>query len=223
MKNITDLFFDLDDTLWDFRANSLKTFAFILEKNKIPVALCDFLKVYDPINREYWQLYRENKVSQEELSYKRFEKTFRNLNLSADSSKFRDDYAANLFNFGYLVSGVEDTLTYLNDKYQLHIISDGFLEIQKKKMQSSNIMRFFKTITCSDEVKATKPQARIYETALARAQTCKKNSVMIGDHLNFDVRGAMDFGLSAVYYNPSGNQNGNHTYIATISELKNIF
>ena len=66
MKHITDVFFDLDHTLWDFDKNSGLTFETIFKKHAVDLPLDEFLKVYEPINTKYWKLFRENKIQKHE-------------------------------------------------------------------------------------------------------------------------------------------------------------
>jgi len=85
LKNkITDIFFDLDHTLWDFEKNSALTFKKILNEHSVGLSLDDFLEVYVPINFEYWKLYREEQISKEELRYSRLKKTFDKLQFKAE-------------------------------------------------------------------------------------------------------------------------------------------
>ena len=80
MKHITDIFFDLDHTLWDFEKNSALAFDKVLKKHKITVELEVFLKHYVPLNFKYWELYRHDKITQDQLRYGRLKDTFDILN-----------------------------------------------------------------------------------------------------------------------------------------------
>ncbi|MGI9545709.1 MAG: YjjG family noncanonical pyrimidine nucleotidase, partial [Flavobacteriaceae bacterium] len=64
---ISDIFFDLDHTLWDFEKNSKLTFKKIFQSNEVRVNIDDFLEIYVPLNLEYWKLYREERISKAEL------------------------------------------------------------------------------------------------------------------------------------------------------------
>ena len=76
---VTDVFFDLDHTLWDFEKNSALTFDKILLANRVAVDLNDFLRVYVPLNLEFWKLYRDGKIIKEDLRYQRLKQTFDSL------------------------------------------------------------------------------------------------------------------------------------------------
>ena len=101
-KQITDVFFDLDHTLWDFEKNSALTFERIFDKLNIYLNLDDFLKVYNGINHQYWKMYREDKISQEELRSLRLIKTFQAIDFDFDPIKIdliSDLYILNLSSF----------------------------------------------------------------------------------------------------------------------------
>ena len=131
-KEVTDIFFDLDHTLWDFEKNSALTFEMILSKKEVEVDLHDFLDVYRPINLSYWKLYREEKISKEDLRYRRLRNTFDALNLSISDNiilQLAEEYIELLSSFGHLIPNAMEVLSYLRPKYRLHIITNGFKEI----------------------------------------------------------------------------------------------
>ena len=152
MKHITHVFFDLDHTLWDFDRNSALTFEKIFAKRQIQLTLSDFLAVYEPVNLRYWKLYREAKIDKVDLRYHRLKDVFTELNypISYDAiHDISDDYIKYLTTFTHLIEGTIEILDYLYGKYQLHIITNGFEEVQHSKMNHSKISHYFKTVTNS--------------------------------------------------------------------------
>lgn len=203
-KEITDVFFDLDHTLWDFDRNSGLAFATILEKNKIDVDLQDFLEVYSPINFQYWKWYREERVTKVQLRYGRFKKTFDALNMKVTDDtidKLSEDYIIHLPDHNYLFDGTVELLDYLKQHYKLHIITNGFEEVQMKKLKNSNIDVYFDTVTTSEAAGAKKPNPRIFEVALKAAQTTPEKSMMIGDTYEADILGAEGMNMKTICYN----------------------
>lgn len=202
--NITDVFFDLDHTLWDFEKNSALAFETVFKMQDLEVDMTHFLQFYVPINRQYWERYRKDEISQKELRYGRLKDTF-------DLIKFpvTDDlvevlsveYIHYLPKFNHLFDGTIEILDYLKSKYNLHIITNGFAEIQGNKLDNSYISHYFKTITNSEMAGVKKPNQKIFDFALNLAQTKKENSIMIGDCIEADVQGALDAGLDAVFFN----------------------
>jgi len=200
---ISDVFFDLDHTLWDFEKNSALAFGAIFEKYQIGVDLDTFLKHYIPVNVRYWQLYQYDKVTQQELRYGRLREVFDLLDYEISDEMIlllSVDYITFLPQFNHLFDGAIEILEYLNSKYKLHIITNGFHEIQHNKLKNSNIGHYFQTITNSETAGVKKPNALIFEHAINLAKTTKQNSIMIGDSLDADIHGALDFGLDAILF-----------------------
>jgi len=204
VKNINDIFWDLDHTLWDFDRNSDLTFLKILNENNIKVDISLFLKVYHPINRKYWDLYRLNKVSKAHLRFYRLSDTFKELCVEVSDNqvnKLSIDYINHLSDFNYLIPNALTILEEFNLNYNMHIITNGFKEVQNKKLEKSGLLKYFKTITISENVGFKKPSKEIFLHAITRANAVIDNSVMIGDNFNADIIGAKNIGMKAVFYN----------------------
>lgn len=202
--NITDIFFDLDHTLWDFDKNSNLTFIKIFKLNKLEIDIDVFLEAYHPINTNYWNLYRENKISKEKLRFYRLADTFKKLKIEVGDSmikKLSFDYIDYLSDFNHLIPGAIEILEYLENKYSMHIITNGFKEVQKKKLEKSTIAKYFKTITISEEVGYKKPSPIIFDYALKKANAINSNSLMIGDSYQVDILGAINVGVNAILFN----------------------
>ena len=202
--NVKHIFFDLDHTLWDFETNSAKAFEKIFKDNTITVSISVFLNYYKPINFEYWRLYRNEKISKEKLRYGRLKDTFDKMNYKISDdliSALSHEYIETLPMFNSLFEGTLELLDYLKPKYQLHIITNGFSEIQADKMKNSKIDTYFDKIITSDSVGVKKPNPKIFEYALKVANATKKESIMIGDSWEADIMGAKNFGIQAIYCN----------------------
>ncbi|WP_313803593.1 YjjG family noncanonical pyrimidine nucleotidase [Flavobacterium sp.] len=204
--NKTDIFFDLDHTLWDFERNSALTFETIFLKHQIDVNLKEFLKHYVPINQEYWVLYREEKIGHQELRYKRLKDSFDSVPFAIDDTTIdliSEEYIRFLPTFNHLFEGAMEVLEYLSGKYKLHIITNGFQEVQNGKLRNANIEHFFTTVTNSEMAGVKKPNPEIFEFALNLANAKKQSSLMIGDSFEADIEGALNIGLDAVFFNES--------------------
>ena len=203
-KNITDIFFDLDHTLWDFDKNSGLTFEKIFKINKVNIDISEFLKHYEPINLNYWKLYREEKIDKESLRFARLNDTFQAVNISVEKELIHllsEDYITHLSSFNHLFEGTIDLLEYLEPKYNLHIITNGFHQVQNEKLKNAKIYNYFKTVTNSEMVGVKKPNPKIFNHALGLAKTTKAQSIMIGDNYEADILGALDFGIDAICFN----------------------
>ncbi len=203
-NTISHIFFDFDHTLWDFEKNSALTFEKIFKLNNIDVDLDRFLEIYVPINFRYWKLYREEKIDKGSLRYGRLNDAFNLVNIKVKSSmihKLSEDYITYLSSFNHLFDGTIEILEYLYVKYKLHIITNGFKEIQQGKLNNANIDKYFVTVTNSEMVGAKKPNPKIFKHALNMAMAKEENSIMIGDNYEVDILGALNIGLDAIYFN----------------------
>ncbi|QRM88046.1 noncanonical pyrimidine nucleotidase, YjjG family [Lacinutrix sp. WUR7] len=226
-KNITDIFFDLDHTLWDFDKNSGLTFEKIFKINKVDIDVSEFLKHYEPINLNYWKLYREEKIDKESLRFARLNDTFQAVNISVEKElilQLSEDYITHLSSFNHLFEGTIDLLEYLEPKYNLHIITNGFHQVQNEKLKNANISNYFKTVTNSEMVGVKKPNPIIFNHALDLAKTTKPQSIMIGDNYEADIIGALNFGIDAICFNYHDFPlDANIKKVDSLLELKNYF
>lgn len=201
---VKDIFFDLDHTLWDFDKNSMLAFKRVFKKFKITIEFDAFLKIYEPINVEYWKKYREDKVSKENLRRGRLIDSFNFFDLIYSTEKIdeiADAYIQELPFDNHLFEGAVEILDYLILKYKLHIITNGFEEVQHKKLKNSGIDHYFSTVTTSEEVGLKKPNPKVFLTALNKANSFPTQSVMIGDSLEADILGANNIGMQTIFYN----------------------
>ncbi|GAA4076958.1 YjjG family noncanonical pyrimidine nucleotidase [Flavobacterium cheonanense] len=224
-NKITDIFFDLDHTLWDFDKNSELAFDKIFKENHPKVDTKSFVEIYAPINQACWKLYQVDKISHEELRYKRLKDSFDALNYSIsdeDINQMSVDYITYLPENNMLFDGAKEVLDYLNLKYKLHIITNGFAEVQYKKLNNSGISDYFISVTNSEMAGVKKPNPKIFEYALSKANANKQNSIMIGDCIDADVKGALDFGIDAIFFNESKIEIPSHIrQVNHLLELKN--
>ncbi|CAM3392668.1 2-haloalkanoic acid dehalogenase [Flavobacterium longum] len=217
---ITDVFFDLDHTLWDFERNSALAFAKVFETHGIALPLDVFLAHYVPLNLQYWERYRREEITQSELRYGRLKDAFNLMGYETSDELIHAlsaAYITYLPENNYLFDGAVDILSYLHGKYRLHIITNGFDEVQTRKIANANIGHFFTTVTNSEMAGVKKPHPDIFHHALKRAKVDKENCVMIGDCIDADVRGALDFGMDAIWFceQPEGVSQVKHVHRLT--------
>lgn len=220
---VTDIFFDLDHTLWDFEKNSALTFDKIFLDNDITVNLDDFLKTYVPINQDYWKLYREEKVSKQELRYQRLKKTFDIIGTSIEDrviNLLSDEYIAHLSSFNHIFPHTIEVLEYLHPNYKLHIITNGFQEIQDRKLKNAKIHHYFDQIINSEMAGVKKPNPKIFQQALTNAKVAPENALMVGDNLEADIIGAKNVGFHVLHFN--AHQEPKHEVCPMITSLNEI-
>lgn len=225
-KHKKHLFFDLDHTLWDFDRNSGFAFDTIFKNQGFDISLQDFLNIYIPRNQHYWKLYQVNQISHQDLRYYRLKDVFDALQFEVSDEiihQLSDDYIKYLPEYNHLFDGAIELLDYLKPNYQLHIITNGFSEVQDKKLNNSKIGHYFETITNSELAGQKKPNSIIFEYALGIAKASKEESIMIGDSFEADVLGALDFGIDAIFFNEHKTEINHDVYqVNHLLELKNI-
>ncbi len=227
MKNIKHIFFDLDHTLWNFEKNSALTFKFLLDKYNITIDLQKFLKVYMPINFSLWNLYRDDKITKDYLRHNRLKSTFEKLNIKIDSGlidKISNDYVKHLPDNNFLLPNAISVLDYLFQKYKLHIITNGFTEVQNTKISNSNLSKYFTCIIDSETVGVKKPHSKIFNYAYNISKAAYKNEcLMIGDNYQADVMGAINNGFKAIHLNSNNESyHENSLIISDLISLKEI-
>ena len=227
---IKHLFFDLDRTLWDFETNSFNELISLYNYHNLHqkgISLAEeFVKVYKKINEKCWERYRSNQLSKENLRFERFKETLEyfgiyNLELSI---KMGNDYVKNSPYRTILIPNTIELLTELQHNYQLHIITNGFQEVQHIKIDQSGLSKFFKIVVTSEMAGAKKPSPLIFNYALEKSGATVQNSVMIGDDLNTDIQGALKVGMKAIYFNPDQKSNNTNVWkeVSSLTEIINI-
>jgi putative hydrolase of the HAD superfamily len=220
---IKHVFFDLDHTLWDFEKNSAFTFQKLFKDYKVPIDVATFLDIYKPLNLAYWRMYREEKISKENLRYQRLKDAFDAVGFEASDDLINQlaiQYIELMPSFNHLFDGTFEILDYLKEKYQLHIITNGFEEVQSKKMKSANIEHYFNQVITSESVGVKKPNPRVFEHAVRVANATKENSIMIGDSLEADIEGALNYGLKAIYCDFENHKKESNAFITVNSLLE---
>jgi len=206
------LFFDLDHTIWDFDKNAEETLHELYDTYNLKdlgLNSADrFIETYTLNNHQLWADYHVGKISKQVLRETRFAKTFTDLGVSPEyiPHQFEDDYVAICPTKTNLFPQAHETLSYLKEKYTLHVISNGFKESTEMKINNNGLDIYFENVIISEVVGVNKPDRAIFDHALKLAQADVSESVMIGDSIEADIRGAQDYGMKAIYFNPEGKE-----------------
>lgn len=230
MKDYKHLFFDLDHTLWDFETNSRETLQELYEQHNLGslgvTSFKHFHETYLPINDKFWYMFHNGKVTKEQLRQGRFRATLSRFAIEDEAliESLAHGYLSTSPNKASLLPGAIEVLEYLDKKYALHIITNGFSEVQHIKINNSGLKPFFKNIIVSDEIGMKKPQPEIFMHALQLSGGEQSNTAMIGDSLFTDIEGARNVGIDTIYFNPKRNWHKAHvTYeIQSLQQLRDI-
>ncbi|MFT5858779.1 MAG: putative hydrolase of the HAD superfamily [Flavobacteriaceae bacterium] len=205
MKHI---FFDLDRTLWDFDKNSKFALESLYEEHRLGDHLRSFQSFYTKykkINADLWYQCAKGRVTKDVLRTKRFKDTLAHFEVRSEelTLKMSDGYVNLSPHQTRLFPNTLETLESLkNDNYQLHIITNGFKEVQFIKLEKSGLLPYFDVILCSEEVGHNKPARIVFDTALEMAKASVPQSVMIGDSYEADIVGAENVGMRSILFDP---------------------
>src|ERR1035437_9695496 len=205
--NYKTVFIDLDDTLWDFHANAKSSLQEIYEERNLGQFFDSFdqyFTIYAKRNVELWEMYGKGTISKEELSLERFQHPL--IQVGVDNAvlakEIGEQYLGLLPTRTMLVPFARELLDYLYPKYPLTIVSNGFVEVQYKKLHSCRIEQYFSYVVLSEAAEALKPDKRIFEYALQLNNAIAAETIMIGDSYEADIVGAHNAGIDQIYYNP---------------------
>lgn len=202
------LFFDLDHTLWDFETNARDTLHEVFEINALEKRGIEdkplFVKRYCYHNDCLWKKYTEGKIKQDLLRWKRMWLTLLDFKIADEllAKKMAAEFLERLPFKKNIFPHTREILQYLSDKnYRLHLVTNGFDKIQNEKLKSSELHHFFEAVITAEASNSLKPKAEIFEFALHKTGAEKKQSIMLGDNPDADIKGAMNAGLDTVFVN----------------------
>jgi putative hydrolase of the HAD superfamily len=207
--NYKHIFFDLDRTLWDFDQNMRLTLQEIFERHNLQSAFQDydvFHRTFVGHNDRLWDWYRKGTMKKEVLRYKRFDLTLRDAGIKNEflAQTIGEEYITESPRKTALIPHSIEVLDYLYKKYNLHIITNGFNEVQFTKIKLCGIDKYFQKVITSEMSGYHKPRTEAFMYLLSSLNAKKEEVLMIGDDLEIDIRGAKNTGMDQVYFNPEG-------------------
>lgn len=230
MEKVEHIFFDLDRTLWDFEKSAVQAFEKIFEKYNLGEKGIPSVKelhdVYTIHNNKLWDQYRVGEIEKEILRGLRFSLTLKDFNIIDENlgEEIGNEYIrispilVNLFPYSI------EILEYLYPLYKLHIITNGFSEVQDTKLKASGMDKYFTEIITSEAAGVKKPHPDIFKYALNKSGATIEESIMIGDDYEVDIIGARDVNMKQIFFDPfkKSKQNGSTYYINNLKEIEGI-
>lgn len=197
------LFLDLDDTILDFhKAERLAISKTIREFGVEPTE--EVLARYHQINCWHWEQLELGKLTRAEVLVNRFGALFEELGAEADAVLCARAYEHNLSIGHYFLPGAEEAVDRLSKKYRLFLASNGTASVQKGRMTSANLYRFFDKVFVSQEIGHNKPSKAYFDACFSQIPGFDPSkAIIVGDSLTSDIQGGINAGIKTVWVNPS--------------------
>ena len=210
VKRYAHVFFDLDHTLWDFRANSRETLGELYRDLELEGrgvgSPAELIEEFEAINDVLWRKYEGGQIDKAVLRVLRFRDTLLRFGVRDDklATRLGSEYLERCPQKKALHAGVPGLLAWLHGRVRMHVITNGFAEVQHVKLKSSGIEDRFAVVLTSEEAGAKKPDARIFMEAMRRAKATPEGSLMVGDNPYTDLAGARRVGMDQAHFTGDG-------------------
>lgn len=221
---ITTIFFDLDDTLFDFKKSESEA----IKKTFISLEIepsDDNANLYSSINKSCWEALERGEITRNELLTKRFDMLFSALSVERDSAEAKSIYEKNLAHSVFFIEGAEELIKDLSLKYSLYITTNGSATVQNSRLDISGIRKHFKGIFISEEIGFNKPSAHFFAYVLDKIPFAEKSEMLIvGDSPSSDILSGKNIGIKTCLFNPkkATAQPKADYEIYSLRELKNL-
>ncbi|MDD2436823.1 MAG: YjjG family noncanonical pyrimidine nucleotidase [Massilibacteroides sp.] len=228
--NYKNLFIDFDDTLWDTYHNNKECLEELYTDHhwdRYYASFEAFFSVYQPNNEQLWTQYRNHEIERQTLILERFAFVLRPMGIEdkMEILSVNRNFLQRTTKKTRLVPGAVELLDYLQSRYRLYILSNGFREVQEKKLENSGLAGYFRRMILSEDAGIQKPHKGIFDYALINTNSRRKETLMIGDSWEADICGAYQSGLDQLWFNPENKKaNGFEPTFAvcSLSQIKEI-
>lgn len=222
-----NLFIDLDDTLWATYHNNKECLEEIYTDyhlDRYYASFEAFFAIYWPHNELLWKQYRAGEIDRQTLILDRFLYMLRPVGIEDKKEvlAINNDFLRRTTTKTQLVPGAIELLEYLRPSYHMYILSNGFREVQEKKLRNSGLAPYFKRLILSEDAGIQKPHKGIFDFALINTNSRRNETLMIGDCFEADIFGAHQSKIDQVWLNPQGIAPQKITPTYTVSSLQEI-
>ncbi|MBI4526735.1 MAG: HAD-IA family hydrolase [Deltaproteobacteria bacterium] len=207
-KEYTAVLFDLDGTLIDFRACESNSIRRALHSVGISLGESlkweEFWQTYAPIKSRYWERRNRGEMTREEAILNSIRDSLAVLRLEESLARSVAKAYFRLFlNSNYAQPGAEETLRLLEGRFLLGLVSNGYKDAQRGRLEAAGLTQYFPTIIVSEEVGYEKPDPRIFQIALSEMRVTSCDTIYVGDSIEHDYKGALAAGIDFCHYDPS--------------------
>lgn len=226
-RTITTLLFDLDGTIWDFRTNAIASLKELYVMHRLDRFYSDFLdfhKRYAPCNHALWAAYARGEVTKDFLIVERFASPLREVGVLDETlpQALSCDFFICLSEKNQLMPNAMTAIQALQPRYDLAIVSNGFPEIQYKKMDGASLRPYFSQVILSEDVGAPKPTAQFFDAALRQCGCQRSEVLLIGDEYPTDIVGSFSAGIHSIWYNPQRLETPDDKHDLEINDLDEL-
>lgn len=219
---IKAILIDIDDTILDFKKSSKNAFINTIKDFNLTYK-DEYFSYFEQINSDLWRDQKLGKISIKNLFKKRSAMMIEYLGLCEDNNFFTETFSENLSHQAILVDGIEDLLSYLNNKYKLYAASNSVYKRQVSRLKKANLYNFFDGIFVSDTLGYEKPDGKFFEKIIDQIDFNKNEVIMIGDSLKSDIVGAKNAQIKSILFSEKDTENKIYNYkVKNLSEIKNI-
>ncbi len=219
----TTLLFDLDDTLMDFGKAEENAIEKLMQKYSIPVTQ-ENIQLYSQINKAKWVALEKGEITRKELFSTRFFDFFSTVGVEADGIKANEEYLSFLSEGRFVIDGAEDICRELKKTYGMYIITNGAKKAQQGRLKNLSLTECFDGVFISEEIGYNKPAKEYFDYVFEHiCEKDKSKCLVIGDSLNSDIAGAVNYGVDCCWINKGEERKSDATYcIKSLDELYGI-
>jgi 2-haloacid dehalogenase len=201
------ILFDVDDTLFDFSKSEKIALHKAFTEFGLPTGLVDYEVDYQEISKVLWGDLEQGLITITDLGIERFKRLFLSHELEIDAEAFSRAYLEYLGNKTHLVQGAVELCDNLSG-YRMAIITNGFTDVQKSRVEGSPLCKLFEHIIISEEVGFQKPEKEIFDYTFSKLQIKDRAKVLIvGDSLTSDIQGGINYAIDTCWFNPNLKEN----------------
>lgn len=221
------ILFDADETLFDFKRSEIEAFRNTIIEFGVAYDEELYFNTYREINSSIWRELENGLITMEKLKVERFKRFLNKLNMDFDENDFANSYMKHLGNSSLLLDGAVEFIEDIHNKFIISIVTNGLTSVQENRIKKSIIAKYFKDIVISEQLGISKPNPDIFEHAIGNLGNFNKDEIlMVGDNLNSDIRGGINYNIDTCWFNPNKLENSTElkpTYeVYDYKELRNL-
>ncbi len=204
-KKYKSIFFDADDTLFDYPNAERAALLACHREFQVPVEPDVFIGTYRRHNHDVWKEFERGETDQTTLRVERFRRLAAELAIpDLPLERVSTFYLQTLAGQSQLLPGALDLVRELAEKFPLALITNGIASVQNKRFAASPIAPYFRSIVISEEVGIAKPDPRIFKPALEKLDVEAGDVLYVGDSVSSDMAAARNAGMDFCWLNPGG-------------------